>query len=77
MAPCPALSQRAEDVLGVFSESFSTVVGMGVGMAPNRDVAVMVASMCGIEPTAEFWMLYGDLEREWVSIANEKKATDE
>jgi hypothetical protein len=75
--PPPVLSQRAEDVWNVFGESFSTVVGMGIGMAPNRTVAAMVASTCGISLTGEFWMLFGDLERAWCSHANEKKPTDE
>jgi hypothetical protein len=73
VAPPPALSPRAEEAWGLFVESFSTVVGMGVGMAPNRSVAATLASTCGISPTGEFWMLFGDLERAWVNHANEKK----
>jgi hypothetical protein len=72
VAPCPTLSQRAEDVWGVFLESFCAVVGMGVGMVPNRQAATTLASLCGIEATAEFWMLFGDLERAWVNTVNEK-----
>lgn len=75
--PCPVLSPRAEDVWGVFGESFSAVVGMGVGMAPNRFVASTTASGFGIEATPEFWMLFGDLERAWVNYMNEKKPGDE
>jgi hypothetical protein len=71
--PGPTLSRRAEDVWGVFSESFCTAVGMGTGLAPNRFVAKTVASTCGIPVTAEFWMLFGDLERAWVTYVNEKK----
>lgn len=69
MAPCPSLSQRAEDVWGVFNESFSTVVGMGVGTAPNKACALTVFPC----ETTEFWMLFGDLERAWVGHMNEKK----
>jgi hypothetical protein len=64
-------------VWGVFGESFSSVVGMGLGMAPNRFVATQVASFCGIEVNAEFWMLFGDLERAWMTFMNEKKPGDE
>jgi hypothetical protein len=73
VAPCPTLSQRAEEVLGLFGESFSAVVGMGVGMAPNRATAVAVAEACGIRLTAEWWFLFGDLERAWVTEVGKKK----
>jgi len=36
-----------------------------------------MADACGIRMTAESWMLYGDLEREWVKTMNEKKPADE
>jgi hypothetical protein len=75
--PGPVLGDRAEDVWGVFSESFSSVVGMGVGIAPNRFVASEVASLCGVEVTAEFWMLFGDLEKAWVTYVSERKPEDE
>lgn len=55
----------------------TTVVGMGIGMAPNRVSAAILANVCGIRMTAERWMLFGDLERAWVSKMNEKKPTDE
>jgi hypothetical protein len=64
-------------VWGVFGESFSTVVGMGIGLAPNRSVAAMVASTCGISLTGEFWMLFGDLEHAWVTQVNEKKPDEQ
>lgn len=66
------LSQRAEGVWDLFSESFSAVVGMGVGMAPSRAVAATMTEACGIEMTAERWMLFSDVERAWVSIVSEK-----
>jgi hypothetical protein len=75
--PGPVLGQRAEDVWGVFGESFSTVVGMGVGMAPNRATASQVVSLCGISADADFWMLFGDLEKAWVTFAQEKKPDNE
>lgn len=75
--PGPVLGPLAEDVWGVFSESFTTVVGMGLGMAPSRAAASQVATLCGIEVTPEFWLLFGDLERAWVTYMNEKKPTDE
>lgn len=77
VAPGPVLSQRAEEVKDFFSECFSSVVGMGVGMAPNRAVAATLAEACGIRPTAEWWFLFGDLERAWVSIMNERQAKPE
>ena len=73
MAPCPTLSQRAEEVWGLFCESFTSVVGMGVGLAPSRSSAATLAEACGIRPTAEWWFLFGDLERAWVERMNEKK----
>lgn len=75
--PGPSLGPRAEDVWGVFMESFSSVVEMGVGLAPNRFVGSRVASLCGINVTAEFWMLFGDLERAWVDYMNEKKPDEQ
>lgn len=75
--PGPVLGLRAEDVWGVFGESFSVVVGMGVGMAPNRYVAAKLARESGVEADAEFWMLFGDLERAWVTYQNERKPGDE
>lgn len=59
--------------MGLFSESFSSVVGMGLGMAPNRSTAQTLASECGLPATAEFWLLFGDLERTWVECANKKE----
>ena len=75
--PGPVLSPRAEDVWGVFSESFSSVVGMGLGMAPNRAAAATMAPLCGIATGPEFWMLYGDLERAWITFMSEGKPADE
>jgi len=75
--PGPVLGPLAEDVWGVFGESFSVVVGMAVGMAPSRTVASKAVSLFGIEETPEFWMLFGDLERAWVTYMNEKRPTDE
>jgi hypothetical protein len=59
--------------LGLFVESMTSVVGMGVGLAPNRLAAATLAEACGIPLTAEFWFLFGDLERAWVERMNEKK----
>jgi hypothetical protein len=77
VAPCPSFSQRAEDVWGVLCESMTAVVGMGVGAAPNRQNAVIVAEACDIQTTAEFWMLFRDLEMAWIEYVNEKKPGDE
>ena len=80
MAPCPSLSQRAEEVWDLFGESMTSapfidsMAGMQrATLAPNRSTAATLAEACGIRPTAEWWFLYGDLERAWVSIVNEKK----
>jgi hypothetical protein len=77
VAPCPTLSHRAEEVWGLFCESFTSVVGMGVGLAPNRAAAALLAEACGISLTAWLWFLFGDLERAWVTFANEKKPSEE
>jgi hypothetical protein len=46
---------------------------MGVGLGPSGPRAATLAEACGIDLTAEFWFLFGDLERAWVTFANEKK----
>jgi hypothetical protein len=75
--PPPALSPRAEQVWDLFSESMTAVVGMSVALAPNRSVAAMLAEACGLRADAEFWFLFGDLERAWVEHMNEKSEGDE
>lgn len=50
---------------------------MSVGMAPSRNVAATMAEACGIQMTGEGWMLFGDLERSWISIVNEKSEAKE
>jgi hypothetical protein len=78
VVPCPTLSQRAEEVLDLFGESFTAVVGgMGIGMAPNRATAALVAEACGIHPTAGWWFLFGDLERAWIEQVNKKPPANE
>jgi hypothetical protein len=67
------LGQRAEDVWGVFRESMQSAVGMGVGMAPSHANAAQMAAACSIPVSADFWMLFGDIERMWVQKMNEKK----
>lgn len=72
--PGPVLGPLAEDVWGVFSESFtSSVGGMGLAMVPSRAAASEMVSLLGIESTPEFWMLFSDLERAWFTYMNEKK----
>lgn len=55
----------------------TAVIGMSVGLAPNRQAATTLADACGIALTAESLMLFGDLERAWVVFANEKKPDEE
>ena len=56
----------------------TAVIGMnGVGLAPNRVTAETLAEACGIRHTAGLWFLFGDLERAWVTIVNEKKPKPE
>ena len=57
---------------GLFCESMTPVVGIGIGIAPNRDAAGLLAAACGIQIDAEFWFLFGDLERAWVAMMNKK-----
>lgn len=61
----------------LYCESFTTVVGMGVGVAPNDTRASRIADACGINVSAELWFLFGDLEREWVRIMNERSEKKE
>jgi hypothetical protein len=64
-------------VWDLFSESMTSVVGMSVGLAPNRAAAIALAEVCGLEADAEFWFLFGDLERAWVFYMNQKAPGEE
>jgi hypothetical protein len=55
----------------------TAVVGMEVGLAPNRAAAIALADVCGLEAGAEFWFLFGDLERAWVFYMNQKAPGEE
>lgn len=51
----------------------SVIGGMGgAGLAPNRASAEILSRACGLEMSGTHWMLFGDIERAWISIVNER-----